>query len=287
MKRALGGLQLAVALAMAACSAATVAAAEPPAADDAWVSAMRAVHERFDGASGTLAQFGDSITVSLAYWAPLEHEARNASAEMETALARVRGWQRPECWREWRGGDYGNDGGQTIRWADQNLEAWLDRLRPEVAVVMFGTNDLGGLERDEYAAKTRSVVERCLARGTVVILSTIPPRHGYDDKAAEFAEAVREIAAELHVPLIDYHAEILSRRPDDWDGALEKFAEYQDYEVPTLIARDGVHPSYPRAYQSDYSDEGLSRSGYTLRSYLTLMKYAEVIKSVLAPDDSR
>ncbi|HZP84886.1 MAG TPA: right-handed parallel beta-helix repeat-containing protein, partial [Chthonomonadaceae bacterium] len=52
--------------------------------------------------------------------------------------------------------------------------------------------------------------------------------------------------------------------------------------VPTLISRDGVHPSYPTRYQNDYSEEGLSRSGYTLRNYLALMKYAEVIQALHA-----
>src|SRR5207253_3907055 len=46
---------------------------------------------------------------------------------------------------------------------------------------------------------------------------------------------------------------------------------------PTIRSRDGVHPSFPSAYRNDYSDEGLSKSGYTLRNYLTLLAYAEVI----------
>ena len=38
-----------------------------------------------------------------------------------------------------------------------------------------------------------------------------------------FAEAVRRIAQDMNIPLTDYHAEILKRRPTDWNGALEKF----------------------------------------------------------------
>jgi hypothetical protein len=53
--------------------------------------------------------------------------------------------------------------------------------------------------------------------------------------------------------------------------------------VPTLIARDGVHPSYPKKHQNDFSEESLRNSGYTLRNYLTLLKYAEVIDLVLKP----
>ena len=78
---------------------------------------------------------------------------------------------------------------------------------------MFGTNDLRDLRVDEYRVKLRSVVRRCLDRGTVVILSTIPPRHAFAAQAAAFAEAARKVAGELSVPLVDYHAEVLSAAP--------------------------------------------------------------------------
>jgi hypothetical protein len=238
-----------------------------------WAEAARRVHERFTGRPGTFAQFGDSITVTLAFWTPL----RAAPPVMERAFRRVDAYLRPECRRDWKGPEFGSEGGRTIRWADEHVDQWLRRLNPEVAHLMFGTNDLHELELDEYRAKLRQVVRRCLDHGTVVILSTIPPRHGFETKAARFAQAAREIALELNVPLIDYHAEILRRRPDDWDGAADRFREYDGYEVPTLISRDGVHPSFPERYQHDYSESGLRSSGYTLRSYLTLLKYAEVV----------
>ena len=53
--------------------------------------------------------------------------------------------------------------------------------------------------------------------------------------------------------------------------------------MPTLLARDGVHPSAPRLYQDDYSEKALRNHGYGLRNYLVLMKYAEVIESLAAP----
>ena len=87
------------------------------------------------------------------------------------------------------------------------------------------------------------------------------------------------------MPLVDYFGTILSKRPDDWDGSLPQFKALpgDEYQVPTLIARDGVHPSYPKRYVDDYSDEALRHSGYILRNYLTLMTYAEVIEKVLEP----
>jgi lysophospholipase L1-like esterase len=244
---------------------------------------MKEVHARFNGPKGTFAQFGDSITVTMAFWAPLPYIRKNASPAMEKAFQLVQGYQRPECWRDWKGPEYGSEGGMTIRWAQENVDRWLQKLHPETALIMFGTNDLHALELEEYQTKVRAVVQKCLDHGTVVILSTIPPRSGFAEKAATFAEAVREIARDLKVPLVDFHAEVLKRRPDDWDGAMEKFSPWEGYDVPTLLARDGVHPSHPKEYQGDYSEEALKCCGYSLRNYLVLMKYAEVVEAVFTP----
>src|ERR1051325_6503112 len=51
-----------------------------PAADD-WVAAMQQVHRRFTGQKGTFAQFGDSITVTMAFWSPLAGEPKNMTRE--------------------------------------------------------------------------------------------------------------------------------------------------------------------------------------------------------------
>src|SRR5579883_1535203 len=256
------------------------AAAQEGSAD--WVDAMKNVHAKFSGQRGTFAQFGDSITITMAFWSSLQGGAKNMTAETEAAYKLVNGFMKLECWSGWKGPEYGNQGSMTIRWAHENLGKWLEKLNPEVALIMFGTNDLHSVPLEEYEAKTRDVVRRCLDNGTVVILTTIPPRHGMLEKSKVYAEAARKIARELHVPLCDYSAECLKRRPEDWDGADEKFREYKDYDVPTLIARDGVHPSNPKAFSGDYSEEGLRSSGFVLRNYVSLQAYAAVIRSVLA-----
>ena len=279
--RMFGGLSLALGL-LGVWGALRLQAATPD--RDNWVEPMKKVHARFTGKPGTFAQFGDSISVSRAFWFGLQYDRKNSPPDMAKAYEIVRRHMLPACW-DWKGSQYGSDGGMTIRWAHENVDKWLDKLQPEVALIMFGTNDLGPLELAEYAAKTREVVQKCLDRGTVVILSTIPPKHGQVKKAAEFAEAVRRIAREMKVPLCDYHAEIVKRRPDDWDGALPKFKDVpgDEYNVPTLISRDGVHPSNPRKNAGDFSEEALRSNGYGLRSYLTLLGYAEVIQKALGP----
>jgi lysophospholipase L1-like esterase len=249
-----------------------------------WIGPMQKVHSRFSGTQGTFAQFGDSITITMAFWAPLAGEPQHMSADTARAHAVVKAHMKSECWSKWKGPEFGNNGSMTIRWALANVDRWLTKLNPEVAVIMFGSNDVGQMGADEYEQKTREVVERCLKNGTVVLLTTAPPRNGHVEKSKAFAEAVRRIAREQGVPLIDYCDEILRRRPQDWDGTLPQFKSLpgDEYQVPTLIARDGVHPSNPKQYANDFSDEGLSHNGFALRNYLTLTAYAEVIAQVLA-----
>ena len=258
---------------------------EKPRDDSDWVEAMARVHGRFKGDRGTFAHFGDSITVTMAFWSPLQSEPKNMSRATARAHRRVKQYMSPDCWSQWKGPEYGNEGGMTIRWAHQNIDGWLKRLNPEVALIMFGTNDLRQGDLEEYKQKTGEVVRRCLKNGTIVILSTIPPRSGMLKESRMYAEAAAAVARAEQVPLVDYFGEVLRRRPDDWDGTLKKFGDIpgDEYQVPTLIARDGVHPSNPRPYAANFSEEALSKSGYGLRSYQVLLAYSRVIDRVLDP----
>jgi len=241
---------------------------------------MREVHKKHDGESGVLAQFGDSITHSLAFWAPLQWAADNLSNEGQSDYDLIKAHQKKECYR-WKGPDRGNQGRMTACWAAENVDDWLKSMNPEVAVLIFGTNDINSVPLDEHIEKMPQVIRKCLENGTVVMLTTIPPRHQRVEESARFAEAQRQLAAELHVPLIDYHAAILQRRPGDWNGAKDAFRDYHGYKLPTLISRDGIHPSNPRQWANDHSEEGLNHNGFTLRNNITMMVYANVICHVI------
>jgi hypothetical protein len=258
-------------------------AADEPNLEADVAAAMRKVHAGFKGERGSFAQFGDSITVTQAYWAPLAYEPQGLDQAAAADLALVKKYMRPACWR-WKGPEYGSEGGQTIVWAREHVDDWLKALQPETVLIMFGTNDLTRVSPDDYARTYAQVVDKCLAGGSVVIVSTIPPRHGMLEKSQAFAKVVRQLAAERKLPLVDYQQAVLERRPDDWDGALRQFKDSpgDEYQVPTLIARDGVHPSNPSHYPG-FSAEALSHHGYALRSWLSLRAYATVIRDVLEP----
>ena len=251
---------------------------------EAWVEPMRKVHARFNGTPGTFAQFGDSITYSGAFWSPFAAKPKNMSPAAAEAYQLVKTHLKPECLSQ-KGPSFGNQGSTTIRWAQDNVSDWLANLNPEVAVIMFGSNDVAKMEAKEYEEAVREVVAACLTNGTIVLLTTAPLQTSRMGKCLEFTGAVQKIASDMNVPLIDYCGEILKRRPNDWDGASAQFRETPEdtYEVPTLICKDGVHPSNPQRYSNDFSKEALDRNGYGLRNYLTLMAYAEVIREVLHP----
>jgi hypothetical protein len=208
-------------------------------------------------------------------------EPKNCPPDVKKEMDAITAYADRELWRTWKGAEWGNTGRMMSNWLLDNIDGWQRKMNPEVAVIMFGTNDIGRIWPPEYTENMAAALRRMMRDGTVPMLTSIPPaaKHGH----REYWLAALSIAHGLKVPLIDYYAEILRRRPDDWNGRLETFADYKGYQVPTLISRDGTHPSNPKGYVNDFSEEALRASGYTLRNYMTLRQYHEVITKVLRP----
>ena len=250
--------------------------------DPYWLAEMTAVHADFQGVKGHIARFGDSITYSGAFFKPLQWDFTNRTPADAAAQEWLQSYITPSCW-SWQDDAvaYSNGcySGMTAAWPLQveqnpamtNIEHWLNKLQPEMAVVMWGTNDLGPFNVATYTSNMRQVIQACKDYGTIPLLTTIPPRRGYEIKSADFAQAMRDLAAEMSVPLIDYHQEVLTRRSGtSWDG--------------TLISGDGVHPSYNAATASDFSPSSLNSNGYLLRNWVTLHGLYDVYEQVLSND---
>src|SRR5437016_4103720 len=75
--------------------------------EPAWVGPTKKVHARFTGKPGTFAQFGDSITITMAFWAPLRQDPKGLDAAGARALERVKKYMKDDCWSGWKGADYG------------------------------------------------------------------------------------------------------------------------------------------------------------------------------------
>lgn len=140
-------------------------------------------------------------------------------------------------------------GSTTAEWGQWFIENedWYRRVRPEMATVMFGTNELwnGSVGLEQYVASMRSVVDGLLERRVIPILVTLPPGTypifgsreicgvwcadlAVNYRTEDFVQAVRDLAAERRVPLVDLY---------------RRFMEYDKGSWGSLLS-DGVHPCH-------------------------------------------
>ncbi len=236
-----------------------------------WVSAMKKVHEGFSGASGYVAQFGDSITYSMAFWKPLSWSDPDQYIKEDGLPKRPdKPWKQiiKGAGDDGKGAQAANYSGWRVGNLLKAMPKALETRKPEVALIMIGTNDISdGKVPADYQSGLEKVIQLCIDAKCIPILSTIPPKRGKME-AVEAANKIIHALAEKHeVPLIDYYAAIMAHAPDGkWDGS--------------LISNDGVHPT--GGASNDYSEANLGKSGYALRNWLSFMMYREVYFKVLA-----
>lgn len=127
-------------------------------------------------------------------------------------------------------------------------------VRPAVALIMIGTNDIYfGLDSASYRANLEAIAQTSIDMGVIPVLSTIPDNLQNPDQAArvpEFNDIVRDVAAAFGVPLWDY-----------W-RALQ--------DLPNRgISFDGLHPSFDAApgtaviFTPDYLQYGFNMRNLT------------------------
>lgn len=235
-----------------------------------WVLSMRQVHAQFNGTRGYVAQLGDSITYSMAFWSPLGWDDPSQYLTREDGLPKMP----PEArWRDVilgtqdKGPEFGNYSGWRVGQVLESIDGVLAKQEPELALIMIGTNDISGDQVPaDYADRLQRVVRKCLEAHCIPILSTIPPRRDHDRSVTQVNDQIRDVAKRLQIPLIDYHAEIMQRRPaPTWDG--------------TLISEDGVHPTAGETHL--YTEENMRANGYALRNWLSFLMVREVYFRVL------
>lgn len=236
-----------------------------------WLDAMKKVNEGFDGNPGYIAQFGDSITYSMAFWVPV------GWMEPDTFLTGDDGLPKRPAERRWRdtlkgmrakGPEHANMSSWTVGHLLEAVPAVLKRENPEAALVMIGTNDTGpNGPADSYGPNLEKLLKMIMDANCIPILNTIPPKRGCDAGVEKTNTIIRDLAKKLNIPLVDYHAEILKRQPGNaWDK--------------TLISDDGVHPSGGDG--SNFSEENLKVSGYALRTWVNFLAVRELYFRVMS-----
>ncbi|MCP4782466.1 MAG: DUF2920 family protein [Fuerstiella sp.] len=91
--------------------------------------------------------------------------------------------------------------------------------QPHLVVVMFGMNDVTRVPLEDYQRNLRAIIARCQDAGAAVLLCT--PNSVYEnqarpnDRLAEFSGAVRQLADELKLSLVDCFTAWQTLRDDD------------------------------------------------------------------------
>jgi hypothetical protein len=147
----------------------------------------------------------------------------------------------------------------------------LDNLikdhNPQIACVLLGTNDIcQRLSPDSYEKNMEAIVGKLLANKSIPVLITVPPIRSNPQLAITYNERLWKLGEKYKVPIIDYHGEIMARRPNDWLG--------------TLISNDGVHPSASTS-AGPATEANLASSGYLLLGWATLTKLVEIKRDVI------
>ena len=134
------------------------------------------------------------------------------------------------------------------------LDHELTSITPRVSIVLLGTNDNRyGRTLDAFGQDLWTIVDDVLAHGSIPVLSTIAPINGdpgSDARVPLFNLVVRAIAQGRQVPLVDFHAELVS--------------------LPNRgIGSDGIHPTVSSTGACDLTAPAL-QYGYNVRNLITL-----------------
>jgi len=139
-------------------------------------------------------------------------------------------------------------------------------VRPSLALIMLGTNDVVASPDDPFEADMRQVIEFTIGKGIVPVLSTIPPlfRAGYDGRSDQLNAIIIRLAHEYDIPLWDYRA-ALQGLPNSGIGT------------------DGVHPNWaPTGHAADFTPQYL-QYGMVVRNLTGLVALSAIWKQVLQP----
>ena len=232
--------------------------------------------------ANVFSKVGDSITLSPVFLSPIGHgyyklhdyaalqpvidffsaqPARGqANSFNNTSLAAKVGWRaRAEL-------SFGS-ADPAVCQADEGPLACEYRLvKPSVALIMLGTNDVVSTSDANFEADMRQVIELTIADGIVPVLSTIPPlfRTGLDGRSEQLNVIIVRLAREYDIPLWDYWS-ALQGLPNSGMGP------------------DGVHPNWaPAGHSADFTPQYL-QYGMVVRNLTALYVLDAIWRQVIQP----
>ncbi|GAB4508695.1 MAG: hypothetical protein OHK0046_01890 [Anaerolineae bacterium] len=180
--------------------------------------------------------------------------ARDGNAFTNVSLAASTGWTTEDVLNP------GNANTGACQPGDSPLVCEYRLVRPAVALIMLGTNDVAGLPLEVYRANLQGIMQTSVDMGVIPVLSTIPQRPGFN--VDPFNEVIVSVASEFQMPLWDYAS---AMRTAPGNG----------------LSDDGVHPSAPPGDPATAADFSQLQYGYTLRNLTALQVLDALRQSVL------
>jgi LysM repeat protein len=218
--------------------------------------------------ANVFSKIGDSITANDVFLTPIgwgmydlrqytylapviaffsQTSARTANSFANSSLAAKTGWS---AWQPLNPGASLNK--DLCGASERPLECEYRIVKPSIALIMLGTNDVQSTTAAQYEAEMRLILQISIDHGVIPVVSTIPPLH--KDWAVGRVETINGIivslAREYDIPLWDYWS-ALQGLPNDG------------------LTTDGVHPSSYSGHSADFSPDYIE-AGYTVRNLLAL-----------------
>ena len=134
-------------------------------------------------------------------------------------------------------------------------------VRPAVALILLGTNDVLTMSTGKYEEYMRRVIETSIGMGIIPVVSTLPDYYSEEAKVQAMNAIIVRLTEEYRVPLWDYWA------------SLAGFPKRG-------LSIDGVHPSWARP--ADFTPEYLYY-GMTNRNLTALQALDAMWRLVIEP----
>lgn len=152
-----------------------------------------------------------------------------------------------------------DEGKDICQPGEKPLECEIRVMKPAFAFILFGGNEVRSFDMglDVYSNQIQQLIDVTTTRGVIPILTTFPHAPDFHENATSYNEALRSIAADQQIPLIDLEVAVL---PLPNGGVSEE---------------DGFHMSQ-RGIRGDVTDNWImlngeeTQYGATLRNLLTL-----------------
>jgi hypothetical protein len=152
------------------------------------------------------------------------------------------------------------------QYAETPLACEYRLVKPAVALIMLGTNDVEHMGADLYRVYLRQIVAISIEQGVIPVLTTIPPRPGFETGISQLNQTIVEVARTYSVPLLDYYTALVP---------LPNFG----------LDVDKVHPSIPSlGYNgaANFNTYNLNY-GYVMRNLTVLHALNALWEQVIQP----